>query len=599
MNESAVTRRSRALKRFAVLLLIVFGSFFAFSAVRSPVPGINEPHYLCKAKHFWEPNWCAGDFFLDSSNPHLCFYWTIGWLTHVLPLSWAAWVGRLLGLSVLASGWVFFLQTLHSERRLVVWTSWTYLLMAACGNFSGEWLVGGIEAKVIAYGLAFWALGFWLRKAPRVAALCAGLALSFHQVVGAWFVICGTLVVGLEVWVRRLPGSLNQPTEPTTEATKKQTLPELPAGHLKSDRLLFQRLARFGVDSWKTAGQLVVLFLLGALPGLVVGFRLLLQGDPQLQFTANYIQVFYRLRHHLDPNRFKISSYIGYGVLLVCWGAAVGGAVLFQPKTHSQRKRLFPFLKFSTHVRRWEQMWFYWLVVASFLVVLVGLAVGLGPPPTARTTWQAVRMSVLKLYPFRLFDALLPLAAACVLSEAVASWLCRPSNSPPGQETQKRLRTWNVVAWTTFAGFYVVSLLLPAPDKNPSRMPPSELNAWLAACRWVKEHAPSRALVLTPTHSWAFKWYAQRAEYVCFKDCPQDPKGIVEWNQRLLFLRKWAQEHYADQLYSKEEVRELCRRTGVNFILVKRLGPFALQPVYRNEFFRIYDVSDLTDSPSP
>lgn len=35
----------------------------------------------------------------------------------------------------------------------------------------------------------------------------------------------------------------------------------------------------------------------------------------------------------------------------------------------------------------------------------------------------------------------------------------------------------------------------------------------------------TNALILTPRKS-AFKWMAERAEYVCYKDCPQDAAGI-------------------------------------------------------------------------
>ena len=50
--------------------------------------------------------------------------------------------------------------------------------------------------------------------------------------------------------------------------------------------------------------------------------------------------------------------------------------------------------------------------------------------------------------------------------------------------------------------------------------------------------------ILTPTQqTWAFKWYAQRAEYVSYKDCPQDGPGIVEWNNRLLYLADWTARH--------------------------------------------------------
>ena len=84
----------------------VLASLLAFSAIRSPVPGVNEPHYLSKAKHYWEPDWCPHDFFLNSSDTHLVFYRTVGLFTQAFTLEQTAWLGRLLALGLLAWGWI-------------------------------------------------------------------------------------------------------------------------------------------------------------------------------------------------------------------------------------------------------------------------------------------------------------------------------------------------------------------------------------------------------------------------------------------------------------------------------------------------------------
>lgn len=55
------------------ITLLIFLGFLAYSLIQMPVPAPNEPHYLVKAKHFWNPEWCKGDLFLESSNPHLFF----------------------------------------------------------------------------------------------------------------------------------------------------------------------------------------------------------------------------------------------------------------------------------------------------------------------------------------------------------------------------------------------------------------------------------------------------------------------------------------------------------------------------------------------
>jgi hypothetical protein len=116
---------------------------------------------------------------------------------------------------------------------------------------------------------------------------------------------------------------------------------------------------------------------------------------------------------------------------------------------------------------------------------------------------------------------------------------------------------------------------------------------WIDACHWIDHNLPSDALIHSPHNGWAFKWFAHRAEYVAFKDCPQDANGIVEWNRRLNFLKRWFEDHYADEFYSAEELRGFRQQTKITHILTDRLGPLELEPIYRNESFQVYDLTTL------
>jgi hypothetical protein len=59
-----------------VLIVLVF-----FTLAGDPPPHVNESHYLCRAKHFWDPAWSAGDMFLESSDTQIVFIWALGWIT--------------------------------------------------------------------------------------------------------------------------------------------------------------------------------------------------------------------------------------------------------------------------------------------------------------------------------------------------------------------------------------------------------------------------------------------------------------------------------------------------------------------------------------
>ena len=80
---------------------------FAVFAIQGawPVPDVNEPYYLGKAIHFWNPDWLRGDFFMESPDTHKVFYFTFGWLSLWLSPVALAWTGRILTWALLAWAW--------------------------------------------------------------------------------------------------------------------------------------------------------------------------------------------------------------------------------------------------------------------------------------------------------------------------------------------------------------------------------------------------------------------------------------------------------------------------------------------------------------
>ena len=57
--------RQTPLRQLAEVLLIVL---IFFIATGDPVPSVNETHYIARLKHFWNPAWCSGDLFLESTD---------------------------------------------------------------------------------------------------------------------------------------------------------------------------------------------------------------------------------------------------------------------------------------------------------------------------------------------------------------------------------------------------------------------------------------------------------------------------------------------------------------------------------------------------
>lgn len=200
-KESSAAPRSRWERVLAEVrpILILWALLSLWSLVRTWIPAVNEPHYLCKAKHWWNPTWCERDFFLTSSNPHLVYYLTFGWLTKFLSLTETALIARAVALLTVAAGWRELTRPFLPRLSSQVLALSLFLFCQAAVNFSGEWLVGGTESKVLSYGLAFLGLGQLMQQRPRTAAALLGLATAYHPLVGVWITLC---LCGLLAWWR-------------------------------------------------------------------------------------------------------------------------------------------------------------------------------------------------------------------------------------------------------------------------------------------------------------------------------------------------------------------------------------------------------------
>ncbi|MDA1213442.1 MAG: hypothetical protein O2955_13075 [Planctomycetota bacterium] len=531
------------------LILFVMLLVFVDAAWRWPVPSANEPHYLTMARHQWDPEWCDRDLFLQSTPAHSVFYRTIGLITVWLTFDQAAWVGRLFAFALVAWGWVRLSRILLPDGVGVFWATIVYLILASQGSFSGEWIVRGCEAKVFSYGLLLWALSAALSRRWISAALCWGLSISFHPLVGLWSLLCYTaaeLSFVVEKFIRW------EPDRRTSSEVKNE-----------SDQ-------RLGI-SWKP----LLVLVMAALPGLLTSLALFFGMDPKQQYQATYIQVFYRLAHHLDPMTFPVAAYFFAGILIVVWLCG----------------------------RRWtpptrDRDVFSRFIGVSIAIAALGLLIGWGPRPGGEMPGFAWRMSLLKFYPFRLFDGMMPIATAFAVVHiwhaAGRRWMAirasadfRLSGTTESRSTARRRSTFVTAVTTVCLALWCASLF-PSPA---DRMSAEQYTAWREACDWIERETPADALFITPNQSWGFKWYAQRAEYVNMKDCPQDPPHLVEWNRRLKLLANWGKRNFSGG-YTRKELQSLQNQTSADYLLAQHLGPMTIEPVFQNKWYRLYSLTD-------
>ena len=165
--------------------------FFIFSGTLTP--DVNEPNYLAKAKHFWDPGWCSEDFFLQTGDAHTVFYWVFGWLTLFLPLPTVALVGRLVTCGLLGYSWQRLSRSLTNTFGFAIFSAALLLVLNTYFHMAGEWVAGGFEAKGLAYGFVFLSLAALLDNHWNRAWILLGVATAFHVLIGTWAVVAATI----------------------------------------------------------------------------------------------------------------------------------------------------------------------------------------------------------------------------------------------------------------------------------------------------------------------------------------------------------------------------------------------------------------------
>lgn len=503
----------------AIEVVMVFLCFTLFAGQLPP--DVNESHYLTKAKHFWNPVWCDGDIFLSSSFAHWFFYITTGWLTRFMSLAAAAWTGRILTWALLAFAWQRLSWRLVPARGMAIASAAFFLLLNDRFHLAGEWVVGGFEAKGLAYFFVLMALGWMASSSWRWVWPMLGLASAFHVLVGGWAFVSATFAWIAIQWaqVDGRPAGVRH----IMEQLKLQILP-LATG--------------------------AALAMVGILPPLLAD-----QSAPaEVSAAARLIYVNHRIAHHLTFDAFPTINVARFALIVVFWFLLNRW---LENRCGVIYRKLQPLTLFG---------------LGSLLISFGGLllsGISEQSEQLAETT-----ASLLRFYWFRLSDFAIPTATAFATCSIIWFWL----------KTDRRIATrisCSVFIVCIFGASGLVIFdkhqdprpradqhALPDYPQDPTRTLDTYKN-WLKVCQWVRQNTPADATFITPNQQQTFKWYAGRSEVVCWKDIPQDSNGILEWRKRLVALYE-PQRRYENGLmcYSDDQLRELALRYGATHLLI-------------------------------
>ncbi|RLT15516.1 MAG: hypothetical protein DWI25_02285 [Planctomycetota bacterium] len=447
-----------------------------------PTPDSNEAHYLTKARHFFDPTWCVGDFFLETPDAHGVFYGLIGPLAARLPLDMAAWLGRWIGWLSLAIGFCHAVRPLltHTTARLLAAALFSLALRHSTA--AGEWVIGGCEAKVFAWALLFWALGEIAMGRLSSAWLSLGAATAVHPIVGGWGGIA-LLLEASAIPLSRRSGSVDH------------------------------RRSLLGERAMLVAGT--ALAAVGVVPALLLSAG----ADAETRAAATVIYVVERLPHHLLLRTFADGFVARHVLAILLWISLLAVLSLTQ-KSH------MPSVKESS--TKTDPAWARWMgfVAASLVISLVGCLVSLAEPLAPTTVY-----GLLQFYWFRLADGLVPLALA-----TTAAAVATNSQGDAAQVGWRRLALASLVCLLAIdsANESRHWPLLGRTDLAARSDTKVQAQPWREICEWIRDNTPADACFITPRGAASFTWRTGRSEVVAWKNIPQDARSLVMWRARIV-----------------------------------------------------------------
>ena len=560
LSNSGSAGRTHLLWTVAEVLLIV-GIFWAYGG--QPAPDVNETHYLTKAKQFWNPQWCEGDLFLSSSNPHLLFYWMFGWLTLFMPLAAVAMVGRIVTWTLMAFAWHRLSKSVFPTRMISVLTAAIWLLLLDRCHMAGEWVVGGFEAKGLSYVFVIGGLAAMLRERWGHVWICVGIASAFHVVVGGWSCVCFA-VVCLTLWIKQ-------------KWFEPQKLVTLPSDSIE------------GRDSLASTLTCLLIGGLISLVGLLPPLLSTLGTASETIHLANEINVTRRLRHHQLFEAFGSYRVGMFCALVFLW---IMGQRFVTLVTHRN-------VEGGSNVAYGGQSGSRCRTLNLFTIGTLGICVCgvlLSGISNTNTPAGETAVDLLIYYWFRLSDFAVPMAASFVFAVLLQrSWCCLTGKAFATSVVIGLIAMLSIVCVNRWSDPRPIAdrRALPKYPAFPDRTLRTYEN-WKRACQWVRENTPEDSVFLTPARQQTFKWYAQRREVVNWKDSPQDAIGLVEWLTRIQRFQR-PQFSYQGGLwaYSDQQLRDIAKEYGVTHIMTLQ-ADFESRVESGSTFRQVYPGSPKT-----
>ena len=234
----------------------------------------NELDVLPFARQFFNHSWLPNDWYLNLDIGYRqIFSYIQGFLVDWLGFLNGAYVGRLVAYWFLAFALIVFFRAIG--LRFFLGLIVVIFFVQNQSLIAGEWIVGGVDPKTVAYGFGLMAFALFHKKKYLIGFALAGAALSFHVLVGIYALYCVILATVI------------------------------------TERPLNQVISSLFRKSWP--------FLITGIFGILAIFQAII---PQDRIDANKawkIYVELRVPHHVLPSAWQGNEWISILVLATCF----------------------------------------------------------------------------------------------------------------------------------------------------------------------------------------------------------------------------------------------------------------------------------------
>jgi len=172
--------RNSYIQIFAVLLTL-FLLFFKTNI------SYNEMDVIPYGRALYNSNWLSNDWYLNLKIPYrFLFSYPVGYFSDIFGFLKTIYIGRLFSYLFFAISINKLINTIRSSQIFIYYllALITFFSFFGHGSGAGEWMIGGLDTKVFAYGFVILSISYFIESEIKKWLIFSGLAISFHLLIG-------------------------------------------------------------------------------------------------------------------------------------------------------------------------------------------------------------------------------------------------------------------------------------------------------------------------------------------------------------------------------------------------------------------------------